>query len=256
MTESLPPLPTFLIAGAPRSGTTWLYEVLARHPDIFLAKPVVPEPKFFLVDAVYERGLDCYRRTWFTGARPGKPIGEKTTNYLESATAAQRIHQHLPGVKLIFLFRNPIDRAYSNYLWSRKNGLEKEDFITALEMEARREATVPAALRFARPHAYYSRGLYADLLEPYLARFERSKILALRFEDIREEPTVLAARVHRFLGVEPRPQDAEGVGVVNPGEPGAVAMHADVRRALAARYAEPNRRLATLLGHEFHWEEG
>src|SRR6202035_103039 len=50
-------LPDFIIGGAPRSGTTWLYWLLDRHPHVYLAKPVTPEPKFFLVDRIYEKGL-------------------------------------------------------------------------------------------------------------------------------------------------------------------------------------------------------
>src|SRR5262245_35557105 len=57
--------PTFLIAGAPRSGTTWLYHLLDRHPQIYMARPVRPEPKFFLVDELYDRGWQFYVDTWF-----------------------------------------------------------------------------------------------------------------------------------------------------------------------------------------------
>ena len=84
-------LPDFIIAGAPRSGTTWLYSLLERHPDVYVAKPVTPEPKFFLVDSLYERGLEFYSKTWFAPAPSGAMAGEKSTNYLESAPAAERI---------------------------------------------------------------------------------------------------------------------------------------------------------------------
>jgi hypothetical protein len=53
-------LPDFIIGGAPRSGTTWLYELLDRHPDVHMAKPLAPEPKFFLRDDEYARGLRYY----------------------------------------------------------------------------------------------------------------------------------------------------------------------------------------------------
>ncbi len=242
-------LPDFIIAGAPRSGTTWLYELLARHPRVYMAQPKKPEPKFFLVDEIYSRGLGHYSRTWFE-ARPASALaaGEKSTNYLESPEAASRIARDLPGVKLVFILREPCGRAWSNWLWSRQNGMEKESFARALELEDERERTLPEKLRFARPHAYYSRGLYAELLAPWLERFPLERVLVLRFEDVKERPAALAERLHRFLGVEPRPADGVELGVVNPaakapGETPPASVMADLFR----RYEEPNGALARLV---------
>ncbi len=107
-------LPEFVIGGAPRCGTTWLYRVLDRHPAIWLAKPVRPEPKFFLVDDEYDKGLDYYRSRWFSAVPDEKIAGEKSTNYLESTSAAERIAANLPEVRLVFLLREPSSRAFSN----------------------------------------------------------------------------------------------------------------------------------------------
>jgi hypothetical protein len=244
-------LPDFIIAGAPRSGTTWLYHLLELHPQVSMARPVSPEPKFFLVDNIYARGLEYYSSTWFRNAPPDRVVGEKTTNYLESATSAERIAFHLRAVRLVFILRNPAERAYSNYLWSRKNGLETELFPVALAREQTREAELPNELRFARPHAYFSRGLYAELLQPYFGLFPREQILCLRFEDICERPAVLVDRLHRHLGVAPRPVDADALGVINRADPAAPPMAADCRAMLEALYQGPNRRLAALIGEEF-----
>ena len=227
--------------------------MLDRHPDLYLAKPFRPEPKFFLVDQVYAKGVSYYASTWFDGAPVSARAGEKSTDYLESATAAERMARDVPRVKLVFILRNPVERAYSNYCWSRMNGLETEEFSTALVEEERRERELPARLRFARPFSYFSRGLYADLLTPYFDRFAREQVLVLRFEDLLADPRGLAARLHGFLGVDPRPEDAEGMGVINPSDPVAGGLSADVRRRLADRYAEPNRRLALMLGSDFEW---
>ena len=244
-------LPDFIIGGAPRSGTTWLYELLDRHPDVSMAKPLAPEPKFFLRDDEYAKGLQYYAQKWFAGVDAATMAGEKSTDYLESAEAAARIARDLPHVKLIFILREPVSRAYSNYLWSKMNGLETEDFATALRLEDRRERELPERLKFTRPFSYFSRGLYADLLAPYFSRFARDRMLIPRFEDIVERPAVLAEAVHRFIGVAPRPLDAEGLGVINPSESETDGLADTVRRDLAARYAEPNRRLASLLGPGF-----
>lgn len=248
--------PTFIIAGAPRSGTTWLYELLDRHPDVFMAKPPRPEPKFFLVDELYARGIAYYNETWFTGAAQYAAAGEKSTNYLESATAAERIHAHLPAVKLVFILREPAHRAYSNWLWSSMNGMETEDFERALSMENERERTVDPRLRYARPHAYFSRGLYAKLLRPYLNLFPRDQVLCLKFDDVVRFPERLAQRLHTFIGVTPRPDDAVGLDVVNPSEKRGEAMPEDVIQRLRARYADSIRELVAMVGEEFaEWEE-
>ena len=243
-------LPDFIIGGAPRSGTTWLYSLLARHPDVYMAAPVTPEPKFFLVDEIYEKGLHFYAKTWFAAAG-GRCAGEKSTDYLESAPAAERIARDLPGVKLVFILREPVDRAYSNYLWTRMNGLEHEDFETALQHEERRERELPARLKFTRPFSYFSRGLYADLLAPYVERFPHEQMLIPRFEDIGSKPAALAERLQRFLGLAPRAGDFEGLGVINPSERDTNGLAPGIRDGLRARYAEPNRRLADMLGSDF-----
>jgi hypothetical protein len=248
--------PTFIIAGAPRSGTTWLYELLDRHPDVYMAKPVRPEPKFFLVDELYARGIQHYFDTWFAGADAYPVAGEKSTNYLESPVVAERIHHHLPTVKLVFILREPAHRAYSNWVWSRMNGMETEDFETAIAKEEERERLLPPALRYARPHAYFSRGLYADMLQPYFARFARDQVLCLKFDAIIRNPGDLATRLHRFIGVTPRGEDATGLDVVNPSERRGEEMPVEALDRLRKRYAAPLRDLATLAGPEFaEWEE-
>ena len=215
-----------------------------------MAKPVKPEPKFFLVDHLYEQGLESYSCRWFADAPADRVAGEKSTDYLESAAAAQRIAHDLPRVKLVFILREPADRAFSNFAWTRMNGIETEDFATALRLEAERERTLPERWRFARPFSYFSRGLYADLLVEYFNRFPREQILVVKFEDIERDPAELARQLHRFLGISPRPLDADGIGVINPSEK-RESMEDDLKRALQTRYAEPNRRLAALLGPDF-----
>ena len=248
-------VPDFIIGGAPRSGTTWLSELLDRHPQVYMAKPVKPEPKFFLRDDLFEKGLEYYSRTWFESAPVDSVLGEKTTNYLESPLAAERIANTLPDVKLIFILREPCERAYSNFLWSRMNGMEKLDFAEAIRSETgREEKNRDSQLKYARPHAYFSRGLYAGLLKPFFDRFAREKILTLRFEDIRIDPDGLAVRLHRFIGVDENTPGAVGAssrGVVNPAEGNEEAIPPQVRAELIEKYRGPNQELARLLGPDF-----
>jgi hypothetical protein len=244
-------LPDFIIGGAPRSGTSWLYCLLDRHPGIYMAKPITPEPKFFLVDHLYARSLAYYSETWFAPAGDSRLAGEKSTDYLENAVAAERIARDVPRVKLVFILREPVERAYSNYLWTRMNGLEKEDFATALDLEEQRERELPERLKFARPYAYFSRGLYADLLIPYFRLFARDRMLILRFDDLVQTPMAVAGRLHQFLGVDRRPDDARGLAEVNVAEKDGLSLDEAVRYELGRRYTEPNRRLISLVGPEF-----
>jgi hypothetical protein len=244
-------LPDFIIGGAPRAGTTWLYELLDRHPDVYMAKPLKPEPKFFLRDDEYAKGLEYYSSKWFADAPSSAITGEKSTDYLESSAAAVRIARDVPHAKLIFLLREPVSRAYSNYRWSKMNGLEAEDFTTALRLEGQRDRELPDRLKFTRPFSYFSRGLYADLLEPYFNRFMERQLFIARYEDIADRPEEVADAVHRFIGVASRPSDVDGLGVVNPSEHESNGLADQVREELEARYAEPNRRLAMLLGSSF-----
>lgn len=248
-------LPSFVIGGAPRSGTTWLARALDEHPDVWMSKPLRPEPKFFLVDDVYANGLDWYADKWFAAAPPGAVVGEKSTNYLESSSAAARLGSDLPDAKLVFVLREPVARAWSNYRWSVMNGMETEDFETALHLEAERERTLPTELRYARPHAYFSRGCYARLLTPYFEHFERKQIHCLRFEDLVADPVSTVSAVQEFLGVPPLPAsidlsaDTNAATKVDPLEPRLATQ-------LAERYREHNQALAKMLGPSFETWHG
>ena len=252
MPEPLHRLPDFIIAGAPRSGTTWLYFLARRHPQLAMAEPMVPEPKFFLVDELWQRGIDYYSTKWFDPLPEGRLLGEKSANYLESSQVAERICNVLPGVKLIFLLRNPVDRAYSNFLWSRENGLETETFERALALEAQRERELPPNLRYARPHAYFTRGLYAEHLLQFYNRFPRKQMLVLRYDDVATCPESVAAAFHRFLGVDVMPGLARDLGPINAA---GLSMQEPIpkvlRHRLAERYYAANVSLATLVGPNF-----
>jgi len=212
----------------------------------------VPEPKFFLVDELWQLGIDYYSAKWFASLPAGRVLGEKSTNYLESPQVAERIQRALPGVKLVFLLRNPVDRAYSNYLWSRQNGLETESFERALVIEEQREWDLAPHLRYARPHAYFSRGLYAEHLVRFYERFSRNQILVLRYEDVRSRQEGIAAAFHRFLGVIEMPALARDLGRVNAARCSqSEPLSPLLQRRLAERYNAPNFRLAALVGPDF-----
>jgi Sulfotransferase domain len=242
-------LPDFIIGGAPRCATTWLWHLAEGHPRLAMAKPLRPEPKFFIDDRLYARGPAYYAATWFDALPADRLAGEKSTNYLEVGAAAARIRATVPGIKLIFALRDPVERAWSNWRWSRQNGFEHRSFAQALAEEREHSAAAEPPPYHPRPHAYFSRGLYADLLKPYFHMFAREQLLVVFFEDIARAPEAAAVAVQRFLGVEERPSDARTLAPVNASLPvrGEPEISPALRRNLIVGYREANERLARLL---------
>ena len=129
MNQAVRRRPTFIIGGAPRSGTTFLCHLLDQHPDVFIMKPFIPEPKVFVTPT--SDGTREYLRRYEEGlaaAGSERALGEKTSYYFEHALVPDRIASTLDSVRLLFIVREPVQRAYSNYLWSRRNGIETLSF--------------------------------------------------------------------------------------------------------------------------------
>ncbi len=246
-------LPTFIVGGAPRAGTTFLYEVLDEHPDVFMAKPRTPEPKFFLIDDEFQKGLAYYSERYFSGALGGRctAVGEKSTNYLESPVAARRIRTSLPDVKLLFALRNPIERAFSNYLWSTKNGLETLSFEEAIKTEAVRESQYAPEHRYSRPFSYVSRGMYATLLEPFFAAFRPAQIHVVILEDLEDNPQPHLDAIWQYLGVPPYRPQGDLHRRVNTARQGDEQISEKTRARLRDIYRRPNEELAALLKQDF-----
>jgi hypothetical protein len=195
-------LPTFLICGAQRSGTTYLWTLLRSHPDIYLPAPWWPEPKFFAVPHLFAQGLPAYAEH-FKEAGDALAIGEKSVTYLDAPEAPERIARSLPDVKLIFLLRDPVERAYSHYHYSVAHCLESLPFVEALVWEPYRALHGPEILRIARPWAYVARGHYAHHLARFYALFDPARILVLYFEEFFADLSAGAATLCQFLGVRP-----------------------------------------------------
>jgi hypothetical protein len=204
--------PSFVIAGAPRAGTTWLYRNLARHPDVFLTEN--KEPRHFGVnesdelsfsgpgDARWLSHLVQDRTSYealFAGARAGQLCGEASSDYLyRSQTAAPRLHREERSVRLVFLLRDPVQRAFSNWLHHVQHDREPLSFGDALDMEEER-----IEMGWAWWWHYTRRGFYAEQLERFLDLFPRDQVLILLHDDLRRDPQGLLNRVCAFLGICP-----------------------------------------------------
>jgi len=124
-------LPNFIIISAMNSGTTSLYNYLKAHPEINPSRP--KEPSFFIQDRFSTKGLAWYKSI-FKGL--GRYTFEASANYSKRHLfpgVPKRMHQVLPEVKLIYLLRDPIERAKSHYMWGRVHGLEVRQFSTVIK---------------------------------------------------------------------------------------------------------------------------
>ena len=177
-----------IIAGAQRSGTTYLYQLLDQHPDICMARPMRPEPKFFLSDIAFAEGCGGYHDRYFAHRHGEQVLGEKSTSYIERADAIARIKRILPKAHLVFMLRDPVLRAYSNWRFSRSHGIEPLDFFDALAAEAERVKSWDRGRFSVCPFAYSARGHYAAYLDAWLAHFPREQITVMTSESVFMDP--------------------------------------------------------------------
>lgn len=206
-------LPNFLVIGAARSGTTALYQALAKHPEIFMSS--VKEPNFFAFEegTLDFRGpgaefvnnsvakLTDYRDLFAAaGASDAGPtvVGEASPLYLFSSVAPRRIAETLGPVKLIAVLRNPTDQAFSHYLYARAQMVEPlESFEAALAAEPQRLAAN------WQPLFQYSRfPRYGEQLARFLEHFPRENVLVHLYDDFVADPEQVYRSIFAFLGVD------------------------------------------------------
>jgi Sulfotransferase family len=210
------PLPDVVIGGAPRSGTTFLTEVLGKHPSVFLARPIAPEPKVCLREHPDgEAGFLAEYAHFFKDASEQLVRIEKTTNYFENDAARERLARVLPDARFLFILREPVSRAYSNWKWSCLNGLERLAFSEAIALEGQRPNPFGKERESARPFDYMSRGHYGTLAAAWYGAFGRDRIHFVLFEDYVRDPEAAVLSLQNWIGIEPMPWRDLRVGKVN-----------------------------------------
>ena len=241
-----------IIPGGQRCGSTWLASYLDSHPRVSLARPRRPEPKVFL-----DPHGDA--DTWWRRCSPGGPdpsprtglptlrwVLEKSTAYLERPETIARIDRHLPGVRVVVVLRDPVERAISNWRFSVANGLEDRDVDVALDPG--RTGDVDEDPCTVRPRMYLQRGRFAELLHPWMATFgDRMHIVVLEelLADARE-----GERLCRTLGLSP--EATAPAGAVNASLDDA-PIPRSVRDALREYYRPLQAPLEWLLGRSLPW---
>ena len=194
-------LPNFLCIGAPKSGTTSLFEILKQHPEICVSS--FKEPHFFDNNINWDKGLAWYEESYFSNVK-NNVVGEFTPTYLSNKDSAKRIKDTLSkNVKFIVLLRNPVDRAYSHYLHSKRDELEDLTFIDSLLNEEDRLAKCRGnndEISFTK-YSYIYQGLYSDHIKIYLRYFPIEKFHFVLFDDFLKNRKETINKILKFLNV-------------------------------------------------------
>jgi len=201
-------LPTFLLFGAGKAGTTSVYNYLQQHPEVFMS--AVKEPRFFVYDPAMHDGPGDYEQ-WLTvrtreqyealfkDAGDAKAIGEGSIQYLAQPHAAKRIREMIPDVRLVAILRNPAERAFSSFMMYVRDTYETRSFDSAIksELEGDFSDSPFAWLSYLKP------GLYGQQLQNYLSVFDRNQIFIALYEDLRSDPIALMRKIYAHIGVDP-----------------------------------------------------
>jgi hypothetical protein len=193
-------LPTFIIAGAMRSGTSSLNSYLRDHPEVAVSRP--KEVHYF--DVNFDLGQEWYLGH-FEGSEHATAVGEATPDYLYDLEAPGRIAAVVPGVRILLLLRDPAERAYSHYWHNVAVGKESLGFEEALAAEPERIAGGDEA---RAAYSYVDRGRYGPQVERLLSVIPAGQVLAQTFDDLTSDPVAVFRRTCAFIGVDPASEPA------------------------------------------------
>lgn len=193
--------PDFLVIGAQKCATSWLYYCLRDHPELHLPAHK-REIEYIGGDLHEERGTGWYY-SLFEGAAENQVVGDVSVDYILDPRSPALVKELLPDVRLIASLRNPLDRSISAYYWYlRKNLLPEqlpleEGLAYALDLVSRGNAEVSP---FAE---VLERSRYGAQLQRYLDVFPPEQLAVVLYEDISEQPKDVLEQIFRLLGVRP-----------------------------------------------------
>jgi hypothetical protein len=232
-------LPDFVIIGAQKGGTSFLYHLLTLHP---LVEPAArKELHFFDNPELFDYGAEWYQRCFpRLGSKDGQRsiTGEATPYYLFDPPVAKRMAQMVPKARLIALLRNPIDRAYSHYQMQVKRGTEPRTFEEAIEQQH---------------SSYMSRGIYVDQLQRWFEFFGKEQMLILKSEDFFERPVDILKVVLAFLDLPEWQPEASELQQRRHSGTYKQKMDPSTRQRLEAYFEPHNQRLYECLDVDFGW---
>jgi len=254
-THFLHALPDYLIIGAVKSGTTSMYSYLIQHPNI---EPALTKQIHFF-DQFYYRGTKWYKSNFpMKLSMNGKITGEATPFYFIHPSAPERIHKLIPNVKLIVMFRNPIDRAFSHYQMEYRHEKEKYTFEEALENENKRlDGHFERLLNDSNyynhdffSHSYRYTGMYYDHLKRWMDVFPKKQFLIIDSDQFNEEPDIWYNKTLKFLNQKEFHLEEYKKMKKAKYSP----INKDTRKNLQEFFEPYNEKLYKLVDFDFNWK--
>ena len=197
-------LPNYMFLGAAKSATTTYYDILKNHNEVFV--PKFKEPHFFNFDKNFSKGIDWYSQTYFGNVSEEKAIIDFTPTYLYSNLCAERIFNCLGSkMKFVVILRNPVDRAYSHYNHSVRDGHEEKSFIDAINLESKRIDKFKKNNDFLSELrcSYISQGMYFNMLNSYLKYYNINDFLIINFdEEVIKNINKTKTKLSDFLNID------------------------------------------------------
>ncbi|HTR34550.1 MAG TPA: sulfotransferase [Bryobacteraceae bacterium] len=270
-----PCLPSFFIAGAPKSGTTSLYHYLDQHPEIYMSR--VKEPHYFASEIRRERfskrlqpqaeqqarALREYlegpmHESRFSGpvtewsdylklfqhAKGQKAIGEASVCYLWAESAPGNIRASIPDARIILVLRNPVEMIFSMFLQTLRSGSIQCTFREAIHMGlAQRGGEIDLF------HPFLDLGLYHGQVKRMLDTFPEGQVRVYWYEDFQAEPLRMLADIFRFVGVDPMFRPDMSKRFLESQRPG-LPLEEEDRSYLTEFYREDIEKLGDLLGRD------
>lgn len=186
-----------MVVGAQKAGTTSLLRYLSDHPGICTHSQV--EMTYFVHDAEYELGYPgVFPRYFPCGGLEASVILAKSVSVMLLPKAIARLHAHNPQVQIVIMLRNPVDRAYSHYWYSKRRGWEDQNtFEAAIATNSNISAKDPVS-RVNK--GYLANGLYVNHLKQLMAFFDREQIHVILLEDLKESPVTVCQTIFGLFG--------------------------------------------------------
>ena len=256
-------LPNFLIIGAAKGGTSSLYDYLIQHPNVFSC--IIKEPNYFSM--YFDRSAEWYRsffpfsfsKYYFEKIKKKKFVtGEASTEYYWHPHAPKRAQQIVPNAKIIFLLRNPADRAFSHYQMCCRAGIEQLSFEEAIKREEERTSEEYQKMlkdeyyfsaKFSS-YAYIRKSIYIDFIQNWMKYFPKEQFMFIKSESFFENPGKILNDVLKFLELPELKLSQYKItrqGIYEK-------MDNKIRNKLLTYFKPHNEKLYKFLDSDFGWE--